>query len=541
VAIKDTDTLFSRVGKLAHSVMNPMESLVPVDDFAVYYLVASEIARMIAKKPGQDLCIFIDSQTAIQVDAVNNALADAKRLFVFGTCPEAWTETPNVVTAQSERISPKKDFFLAVLSNNISFALICEKSGDAFHGAWTALRADVIRIIEAIVGSSSVAVEATDCLASRILQPDDRSMSCALRLMELLTRQLAWRQRDIANDKADLFAVLNILRSVGAQQRADETLYRFVKQIASSVRVDRCSIIRVWEGDNCGHVLASHEDESVKDLVIDLAKYPEITRVMETRETIIINDAQHDPLLEPFSDILAQANFNVIIVVPIVLFDPNVGTFLLSGVRSEGPFTLRETSFCEIAAKATANALERTYLFESVQKANKQLEIFAITDALTGIYNRRYFHGCFDKEFERAQRRHTPLSCMIMDIDDFKKVNDTFGHSEGDIVLRAVSDAIASEVRERDTLARYGGEEFVVFMPKTGIEEARELAERVRKAVKRQTYEGMPKDYPITISIGVAEYNPETMPDSDAIVRVADTALYVAKREGKNRVIVGES
>jgi predicted signal transduction protein with EAL and GGDEF domain len=125
-------------------------------------------------------------------------------------------------------------------------------------------------------------------------------------------------------------------------------------------------------------------------------------------------------------------------VIPIVLFDPNVGSLFLRVTRRRRAFTLREVGFCEIVAEAAGNALERAQLFERIQRANERLEHLAITDALTGLYNRRHFHQRLQEEYQRSKRYELPLACLMFDIDDFKKINDTHGHLQGDRYMRPV-------------------------------------------------------------------------------------------------------
>jgi len=194
---------------------------------------------------------------------------------------------------------------------------------------------------------------------------------------------------------------------------------------------------------------------------------------MEIRQKVVINDTHRDPLTRPFLGEITQTGISSLIVIPVVLYDQNVGSLLLRAARIQGAFTLREINFCEIVAQAAANALERAQLFENIQQAKERLEHLAITDGLTGLYNHRYFLQQLEAEYERARRYGLPLSCMIMDIDNFKQVNDTFGHLQGDSVLRGLASCALQTVRKSDVVARYGGEEFVVIMPQTGLEAPR--------------------------------------------------------------------
>ncbi|HNR34956.1 MAG TPA: sensor domain-containing diguanylate cyclase [Candidatus Hydrogenedentes bacterium] len=516
-------------------ILGSPDTLVPVDDFALYYLLASEIARMAPGPLGESLILYLDEHTAMQVDAVDSTRLETRQIVVFGKPPVPWADAGNVRTIPWLTESLGHNLFIVAVSESFSMALVCANGNGPFRGGWTGDRDHVFRIVAELHRMGGMGEMPTRTIAGQ----HDRTMACAIRLMVLTTRQLTLRQMDIAADKNDLHSVLEILKAVSAKRRSHDILYVFVEQIARAVKMDRCSVVRVWGGNATAHVLASHEDETVSNLPIDLARYPEIRRTLETRQKVVVNDTRHDPLMRSCADDIAQAGVHSLIVIPVLLFDPVIGSFLLRAARTKDPFSLREISFCEIVAEAAANALERAHLFEGIQKANERLEYLAITDGLTGIYNHRYFRQRLEDEFERARRYNLPLSCLIMDIDGFKKVNDTFGHLQGDKILRTIATCTLQLVRKSDVVARYGGEEFVVIMPQTGLDGARVEAERIRKMIEDTRHEGLPSDHPVTVSVGVAIYDPDTMLDCEALIRVADSALYRAKREGKNRVVIG--
>jgi two-component system, cell cycle response regulator len=184
-----------------------------------------------------------------------------------------------------------------------------------------------------------------------------------------------------------------------------------------------------------------------------------------------------------------------------------------------------------IAAVCVESAVNRARLVRS-----------GMTDALTGWHNRRYFENRLLEELARARREQRPLSCLMLDVDYFKRVNDGYGHLAGDRLLREVTHRIEGQVRASDVTARYGGEEFVVLLPATRVADAVALAERVRAAVSAspvQIVDG--KAVTVTVSIGVASRVPAPMEaDLDAagegLVRSADAALYRAKATGRDRV-----
>jgi len=166
----------------------------------------------------------------------------------------------------------------------------------------------------------------------------------------------------------------------------------------------------------------------------------------------------------------------------------------------------------------------------------------AISDPLTGVYNRRHFFQRAQEELLRAGRYRHPLALVIFDLDYFKKVNDTFGHTAGDRVLQTVADLVSSSIRAGDLFARYGGEEFILLLPETGLEAGVETAERLRRIIAATPVSHPPDRIQITISAGVAALPAPSKPLSwppttlDQLINQADQALYEAKSGGRNRV-----
>lgn len=164
----------------------------------------------------------------------------------------------------------------------------------------------------------------------------------------------------------------------------------------------------------------------------------------------------------------------------------------------------------------------------------------AHTDALTKIYNKRYLMEVLEVEFKRAKALHTDFSVLFFDLDHFKKVNDTYGHDAGDVVLKEFASLIrANHIRPKDVFARYGGEEFIILLGNTGLKDAADIAERIRSAVETHAflYEG--KRMAVTTSMGVAELK-TGIESASTLLKQADQALYAAKTSGRNRVVLAE-
>lgn len=174
-----------------------------------------------------------------------------------------------------------------------------------------------------------------------------------------------------------------------------------------------------------------------------------------------------------------------------------------------------------------------------LKAARKRMKQLSITDDLTETYNYRYFMECLELELKRSQRYEYPISLMMLDIDNFKVYNDTHGHIAGDRVLKHVAHAIKDAVRQTDVVARYGGDEFAVILIKTGVDEASQIAQRVREAVEDFAIDRV-ETHPevrLSVSVGIGTLGPQAF-CAEGLVKTADDALYEAKRAGRNRMVI---
>jgi diguanylate cyclase (GGDEF)-like protein len=192
-------------------------------------------------------------------------------------------------------------------------------------------------------------------------------------------------------------------------------------------------------------------------------------------------------------------------------------------------FTTDDLRLLSIIAQMASIALENARLYEKTEE-------MAMVDGLTRLYKRWYFQNRFQEECHRFRRYRSGASVLMIDIDHFKSFNDTHGHTFGDRVLRRVAEIVKAEIRPSDLAGRYGGEEFSVLMPRCGAVEAREIGEKVRRAVESRAAEGMPDGVKVTVSIGAAAC-PDEIGDMQKAIEEADRALYAAKHGGRNRVV----
>ena len=173
---------------------------------------------------------------------------------------------------------------------------------------------------------------------------------------------------------------------------------------------------------------------------------------------------------------------------------------------------------------------------ELLKQSNELLTELSNTDPLTGLSNRRYLMDALNKELHRAKRSNQVLTLIMLDIDHFKEINDTFGHHSGDMVLDAVARVLQGKTRRYDIAARYGGEEFVLALPDTPPANAHTVAEHLRQAIEALSFASPMDRYRTTASFGIAAYPSPRVDDVDALLREADAALYRAKQSGRNRI-----
>ncbi|MBE9504195.1 MAG: diguanylate cyclase [Proteobacteria bacterium] len=203
------------------------------------------------------------------------------------------------------------------------------------------------------------------------------------------------------------------------------------------------------------------------------------------------------------------------------------------------PFNPRELEARIFAALRTkAEQVELGEQNRELQELLHKVEFMAITDPLTGLYNKRRFYDVLKKEFLSSKRYNHSLSCLILDLDHFKEINDKYGHLAGDATLKEVGSILAKALREVDTISRFGGEEFVVLLPFTPKKDATLVAERIRKSISETNVKYEKQEIKVTTSIGVASIEDIQGGEMDALIQYADDALYQAKHNGRNRVEV---
>ncbi len=361
---------------------------------------------------------------------------------------------------------------------------------------------------------------------------------------EILERQkeLFFLKHEAEREKDELrHQVLKVSSAAASLSKAKEetqVLYTLVRTVKMNLDFDRVNLL-VRDGE----VLKIKTSRGVKDKGSSLEKVelpcsPQAGAFgMVCKEGIPCIFAKNDyippeyRLKPPFNEIEGFRS-QAFIMVPIKIpgEESTYGVLAVDRKYSRRDVTENDLMLIEILADMAGAAIKRIHM-------QKELEKQASIDELTNIFNRRMWMAYAEHTLKTAKRYRDPLSIIMIDIDDFKTVNDTWGHQKGDKVLQVVASILKEKSRESDIVGRYGGEEFVILCPRTRLNNAVEVAERLRQAIEEASY-GIPKR--ITATFGVAEATPEDLNglNLDAILFKADKALYAGKkREGKNCVV----
>lgn len=244
--------------------------------------------------------------------------------------------------------------------------------------------------------------------------------------------------------------------------------------------------------------------------------------------------APRGPLRRTYWPVAAILFFHVI-----VSFGRGVGS-VIGGPVAELFISSLLTSIWFLESFAAVNLLSLGLILMISQRLQLELDRQASYDGLTGTLNRRAFERVAEGEWSRAVRHDQPLSVLVLDLDRFKQLNDTYGHDAGDIWLKSFADLCRGLLRREDLLCRYGGEEFIALLPQTSLEQAIQAAERIRRSVEGMRIAHNGTDIAVTVSIGAATWN-ETVTDLKTMIAAADRALYRAKAAGRNRVESAEA
>jgi diguanylate cyclase (GGDEF)-like protein len=333
---------------------------------------------------------------------------------------------------------------------------------------------------------------------------------------------------------AEVFSAINSTIDLG------EVLRLIAKKTATLCGVSRCSIFLL---DDMGEKLeltmsqmasgksnkgSSRVFKKMADLEIEnvdrISFFKEVIR--DRKSSVLVDVGEFGPVFENWVKRFGSKSF---LALPMISVDKVMGMMILDYLEEDRDFTEDQIRLAATIAGQASPVVENAKLYE-------QVRILAKTDSLTKLYNNRQFYESLSSELKRSARYGHFLSLIMLDVDHFKKYNDSFGHLQGDVVLKEIARILLDNLRNSDIAARYGGEEMVIILPETFKEKAVGVAQRIRKNIQEYSFPGSGGEaVRVTVSLGIATY-PDDADSVMELIRESDRALYQAKREGRNRV-----
>jgi len=334
---------------------------------------------------------------------------------------------------------------------------------------------------------------------------------------------------NISNQKKfQKYSLLNrVSRVFGSQLKLEKLADKIMQEVHEIIGAERGCYFLAFDFPDRNEPLIRGipEEREINEIMND--QYG--TWTIQHRCTLLVNDTNDD---FRFQSLGPNAMARSIMLAPLQAEGKCIGV-----LRAESPwpaiFSKDDVSLFTTIADLASVAAENARLYQYAQE-------LAITDGLTGLYLRRFFNQRLEEELSRYREYGTPFSLLILDLDHFKRVNDRMGHLAGDQILAQLGETLRAEARVADLLCRFGGEEFAVILPNTNIEGGLVMAERIRSHVAQREFNANGEVLHLTISVGVGECPRHGM-DMNELIRVTDAALYMAKRNGRNRVILAGS
>lgn len=332
----------------------------------------------------------------------------------------------------------------------------------------------------------------------------------------------------LTNSIAEFYTLQQISEAIGSIFDINELL-KFVNDVILGVMgVNYSTIVLLDHKKNRLKVHFTNVKEK-EDIAIlsDNTNCKFLLDILESEKPMLENDV----ISEKYEFIQSRV-IGSFICIPLSSKSRKFGLLIIEH-KNKNTFTNENLRLVTTICKSVSMAIENAELYASMQE-------LATTDGLTGVFNRVYFHQKFESEFNMAKESGYELTLVILDIDHFKKFNDTYGHLFGDVVLKSVAQNIKNSLRSTDTIARFGGEEFVIILPHTSIEKAYEKVEILRQNIAKNIVTDSLVSASVTASFGIASF-PETSKCLSEIIKDADNALYKAKDNGRNRIEIAKN
>jgi len=372
------------------------------------------------------------------------------------------------------------------------------------------------------------------CIFDTALKDDEIQVVDAFCQQASLVHENALLQRERQDLAQDVFVLLDIAKAVGSAMDSEELFSIILDKSTQFLQSEQGSIMLLDEEQR---VLTVKAMKGLNKKIVELLKIRPgegiSGRVLSTGSPIVVADIEADSRIG--QDSRPRYKTKSFISIPLKMDGRTIGVLNVADKLTGEVYSEDDLQLLTSIGTYASIAIERSKFYQQTE----ELKRISITDALTGLLNRRYFQERMSEEIERSRRHHLPLSLIMIDVDDFKSVNDSLGHPAGDEVLKMAARCIRNCIRTIDVAARYGGEEFTVILPQTTKVDAQTIAERICSEVFRidLPFSRADQKLVISVSLGLATY-PEDAESLEDLVRNADIALFSAKSQGKNRVVV---
>ena len=336
--------------------------------------------------------------------------------------------------------------------------------------------------------------------------------------------------------------LFDIFQEASGALRPDEIVQTLVRRVGDALGVARCSFVLTPPGEQIGRVLAVYENPTVRDIQVDLSRYPEIVEAVRTEKPVFIPDIQEHPLFsgarERWTEQKLQLDVRSVVALPVNLHGRTSGVFLLRTGANDATFSTQQLEFAGTLAKAATRLLETEERRAGVNRRQMQA---GSTDPLTGCGSLDALDRRIREEFERARRYALSFSLILLDVDELRTLNERFGTNTGDRVLVELGNILQRELRAPDFVSRYGGDEFALILPETDLEGARRSVGRVRTRITSHPFADLiPGDRP-KISAGIVSFPHPSALQTEDLFALVEAALLRGKAQKEERIGTAES
>src|SRR6266850_1914192 len=345
--------------------------------------------------------------------------------------------------------------------------------------------------------------------------------------------QEALRARDLLFD---------IFQEVSSALRPDEIFQTLVRRVGQAFGLSHCSFVLTAPGDDKGRVVAVYENPAIRDLRVDLGRYPEIQEAIRTERPVVIQNVHDHPLFatirQHWNKQQIEVNVQAAVALPVFVQGRAAGVFFLRTEKGDPQLRAADVAFANTIAQAAARVLENEERRSAIYR--RQISAGA-TDELTGCASLDALDRRLRDEFERARRYSLHFTLVVIDIDQLRDINDRLGHAAGDRVLGEIGAILQREIRAPDFVARYGGDEFACVLPETDGQGGRHFIERLRQVFARHTFADLGPANAPAISAGVVAYPHSEALRPEDLFTLAESALQKAKGGAPDRIgVIGE-